>query len=229
MDPKTTRLVEIFLRKRQEQAEAARLAPFVKEIDAIAHTIVFAYLNNGALPETEIPNPVAPVFAQKIFVKRTPIQWAHLERELILATLEDRKGNRTETAKTLGISLRGLRLKLHEYAGWEPDTDRDCHYIGLDLAGEISERGEQLKALFNGQVINAEPRIVPSQFIRANIGRTLADVERDFILATLIQHQGNRTHAANVLDISIRTMRNKLNEYKKIGAVVPPPVCGIAA
>jgi DNA-binding NtrC family response regulator len=42
---------------------------------------------------------------------------------------------------------------------------------------------------------------------------TLADVEKRHILGALRQSKGNRTHAAKMLDISIRTLRNKLNEY----------------
>ena len=45
------------------------------------------------------------------------------------------------------------------------------------------------------------------------VGRTVAEVERDLILETLKHCLGNRTHAANILGISIRTLRNKLNEY----------------
>jgi len=46
------------------------------------------------------------------------------------------------------------------------------------------------------------------------IGRTIAEVEREMILNTIDHCLGNRTHAANILGISIRTLRNKLNEYK---------------
>ncbi len=49
------------------------------------------------------------------------------------------------------------------------------------------------------------------------IGRTVADVEKDLILNTLEHCLGNRTHAANILGISIRTLRNKLNQYKDDG------------
>ena len=45
------------------------------------------------------------------------------------------------------------------------------------------------------------------------VGRTVADVERELILSTLNHVLGNRTHAANILGISIRTLRNKLKEY----------------
>jgi DNA-binding protein Fis len=49
------------------------------------------------------------------------------------------------------------------------------------------------------------------------------EVERDLILETLKHCLGNRTHAANILGISIRTLRNKLNEYAHDGAPIPPP------
>ena len=53
------------------------------------------------------------------------------------------------------------------------------------------------------------------------VGRTISDVERDMILNTLDHCLGNRTHAANILGISIRTLRNKLNQYKDEGTDVP--------
>ena len=55
------------------------------------------------------------------------------------------------------------------------------------------------------------------------VGRTIADVERHLILDTLASCFGIRTHAARILGISIRTLRNKLNEYMQAGIVVPEP------
>jgi DNA-binding NtrC family response regulator len=49
------------------------------------------------------------------------------------------------------------------------------------------------------------------------VGRTIDSVERDLIMGTLDHCLGNRTHAANILGISIRTLRNKLNEYGVAG------------
>jgi DNA-binding NtrC family response regulator len=54
------------------------------------------------------------------------------------------------------------------------------------------------------------------------VGRTVADVERDLIIDTLHHCLGNRTHAANILGISIRTLRNKLKLYTESGVPVPP-------
>ncbi len=58
---------------------------------------------------------------------------------------------------------------------------------------------------------------------RILVGHTIADVERHLILDTLTYCLGNRTHAARILGISIRTLRNKLNEYMQAGIVVPEP------
>jgi DNA-binding NtrC family response regulator len=53
----------------------------------------------------------------------------------------------------------------------------------------------------------------PSQFPRDAV-KPLDVVEREHIMRALEETNGNRTQAANLLKISIRTLRNKLNEYK---------------
>ncbi|MFW6221723.1 MAG: sigma-54-dependent transcriptional regulator [Fibrobacterota bacterium] len=47
-------------------------------------------------------------------------------------------------------------------------------------------------------------------------GMTVADAEKELILKTLEYCNDNRTKAAQMLDISIRTLRNKLNEYQAL-------------
>lgn len=46
------------------------------------------------------------------------------------------------------------------------------------------------------------------------VGITVRDMEKDLIFRTLEKVNDNRTHAAELLGISIRTLRNKLREYK---------------
>jgi Bacterial regulatory protein, Fis family len=55
------------------------------------------------------------------------------------------------------------------------------------------------------------------------VGHTVEEVERELILCSLSHYCGNRTSAAKVLGISVRTMRNKINEYAAKGRAVPAP------
>ncbi|HIJ90420.1 MAG: sigma-54 dependent transcriptional regulator [Desulfobulbaceae bacterium] len=50
--------------------------------------------------------------------------------------------------------------------------------------------------------------------------QTLRDVERQMILQALQANDNNRTHAAEILGISVRTLRNKLHEYRSQGMMI---------
>lgn len=69
----------------------------------------------------------------------------------------------------------------------------------------------------------AQAALAAESAARSFVGRTVADVERDLILDTLDHCLGNRTHAANILGISIRTLRNKLHQYAEDGFAIPAP------
>jgi len=92
--------------------------------------------------------------------------------------------------------------------------------IGID--GILTPEGTRFdQARSTG--LAAQAALAAEQVTRNLVGRTVAEVERDLILETLRHCLGNRTHAANILGISIRTLRNKLNEYAADGAPIPPP------
>jgi DNA-binding NtrC family response regulator len=74
-----------------------------------------------------------------------------------------------------------------------------------------------------GRSIASQAAEAAGDATRGLVGRTVADVERDLILDTLDHVLGNRTHAANILGISIRTLRNKLNQYTDEGVPVAAP------
>ena len=74
------------------------------------------------------------------------------------------------------------------------------------------------------------PSIRPSELSAADracierlVGHTLALVEREFILQTLRDNQGNRTRSARLLAISIRSLRDKIRSYRDQGESVPEP------
>ena len=48
-------------------------------------------------------------------------------------------------------------------------------------------------------------------------GKTLAEIERQVILDTLQQVKGNRTQTSQILGISVRTLRNRIREYRGAG------------
>jgi DNA-binding NtrC family response regulator len=50
--------------------------------------------------------------------------------------------------------------------------------------------------------------------------QTVAEMERELILATLKRLGGNRTHTARALGVSVRTIRNRLREYRALGQAV---------
>jgi DNA-binding NtrC family response regulator len=53
------------------------------------------------------------------------------------------------------------------------------------------------------------------------IGSTVEAVERELVLQTLVRCDGNRTRAARVLGLSVRTMRNKIRQYATDGLDIP--------
>jgi len=53
------------------------------------------------------------------------------------------------------------------------------------------------------------------------LGIPLPELERFWLLSTLSALEGNRTHCSQKLDIALRTVRNKINEYRDAGYDIP--------
>jgi len=132
-----------------------------------------------------------------------------------------------------GVPLRPLsadarrQLVVSRWPGNVRELENTIHRAVLLAPG--AEIGPDAIRAPDGGRLDAKPAAVAhaafaaEQVTRALVGRTVADVERDLILETLRHCFGNRTHAANILGISIRTLRNKLNEYSGDGVPIPPP------
>jgi transcriptional regulator with GAF, ATPase, and Fis domain len=94
---------------------------------------------------------------------------------------------------------------------------------------ELENAVERAVLLAGGQEIGPEHVTVEEQAM-GMVGMSLAsastsvlqtngslwEMERDLIMQTLERVKGNRTHAAKALGISIRTLRNKLREYRQL-------------
>ena len=78
--------------------------------------------------------------------------------------------------------------------------------------GVLIGSGEQL--LPEHLILEASFEKTPRQ-PSLSAGMTVREMEKELIVSTLNQVGDNRTHAAKMLGISIRTLRNKLNEYRE--------------
>jgi two-component system, response regulator FlrC len=146
-------------------------------------------------------------------------------------------------AEANGVPFRAIsgeteRLLLsHAWRGNVRELENTIHRAVLMSQGaEITPDAIRLPdgaRLEPGAVRTGDPVSVATEAAavttRALVGRTVSDVERDLILDTLDHCLGNRTHAANILGISIRTLRNKLREYSQAGIRVTQPGEGRAA
>ena len=124
---------------------------------------------------------------------------------------------------------RARTLTLNRWPGNVRELENTMHRAVLLASGdEIGAGGDPRARRRAARSARSAPAVAHAalaaeQVTRALVGRTVAEVERDLILETLKHCLGNRTHAANILGISIRTLRNKLNEYAADGVPVPPP------
>lgn len=66
-----------------------------------------------------------------------------------------------------------------------------------------------------------QTRTPSKQLVSQLIGATVSEVERELVLQTIIHCNGNRTRAARMLRVSIRTIRNKLREYSAAAETYP--------
>jgi len=137
-------------------------------------------------------------------------------------------------AEVNGLPARGLSpmaeaaLRGHTWPGNVRELENAIHRAVLLAQGpEIGPEAIELAPVApTAPSAAAEaPAAAPVQAanaVAALVGRRMEEVERDLILETLGRCLGNRTRAAEILGISIRTLRNKLAEYRGAGVSVPP-------
>ena len=156
------------------------------------------------------------------------------DRPLDIAALADHFV--AKYSKANGLSPRALTPDARQallHAPWPGNVrelENTLHRAVLLARGELIDTqaivlpdGSGLAENTRTATLATQAALMADTVTRAFVGRTVSDVERDLILDTLDHVLGNRTHAANILGISIRTLRNKLNQYTDEGVPVPVP------
>ena len=141
----------------------------------------------------------------------------------------------TRYARSNGLPARPLSLEArrflahHRWTGNVRELENTMHRAVLLTTGD--EIGIEAIRLPDGTRLDDmnldgiahKAAAAADSVSRAFVGKTVSEVEQDLILQTLDHCLGNRTHAANILGISIRTLRNKLKEYGEQGVSIPTP------
>ena len=125
---------------------------------------------------------------------------------------------------TLTVSSNALsQLKSYHWPGNVRELENTIHRgVLLAVDGEIKPESIHLNG--TGQTASSNRNTLSGEGGGINlVGKTVAEVEQGLIIETLEHCLGNRTHAANILGISIRTLRNKLKQYTEQGVTVPAP------
>jgi two-component system response regulator FlrC len=87
---------------------------------------------------------------------------------------------------------------------------------------ELENIIERAVLMCKGDILDKKDLFLPESDRQSDVTKpstvppvSLKEIEKSVILNTLDQTNGNRTHAAEILGISVRTLRNKMNEYRK--------------
>jgi len=117
-----------------------------------------------------------------------------------------------ENGKTIkGISEKAMKmLSLREWPG-------NVREIENCVERSVVMSGPDVSSLDVHHFIFHDAFVRPETGGKAQAPKTLHEVEKDIILKTLRENNDNRTVSADILGISVRTLRNKLNEYKTEG------------
>ncbi|MGL4426358.1 MAG: sigma-54-dependent transcriptional regulator [Alphaproteobacteria bacterium] len=114
-----------------------------------------------------------------------------------------------------GISMKLLSedaqdaIKAYHWPGNVRELENAMHRAIL-----LSSHGDEILPEHIFLFKHPEPRSpLMSQVGEPWVGQTISAVEKTLILETLDHCLGNRTHAAHILGITIRTLRNKLKQY----------------
>lgn len=172
---------------------------------------------------SELPsgNKIFSVSSQVWVQLRSEIHDENL-KVIVMPTLKERKQDLSD--------LADFFLKVFSLMNGRPQVKLTEKAIEMILQynwpGQFYEFEAVLEAAYEMALKTSSQLLLEPQHLNLNkmpqtfdvaVGMKLEEIERNFILQTLYFVHQNRTKAAEILGISIRTLRNKINQYRQEG------------
>jgi DNA-binding NtrC family response regulator len=129
-----------------------------------------------------------------------------------IAEFNERNGKRVSA-----VDPAAMRI-LEQYS-W-PGNVREVRNV-IERA-VILASGEFVETKHLPPLVTESPDVV-KPIVSLSPGTTVEEAERQLILMTLEHTRDNKTRAAEILGISLKTLHNKLNRLKAQEAATPPP------
>ena len=187
------------------------------------------YKNQDVVIERNV-SQISEIKKSSVIITTSQQNWINLKGELqtetakviFMPTLKERKLDLIDLAefflKVLSLMSGRPQLKLTEKAA---EMILQYNWPGQFYEFEAILESAYETALKNSSQLLLEPQHLNinklPQTLDVNVGMKLEEIERNFILQTLYFVHQNRTKAAEILGISIRTLRNKINQYRQEG------------
>jgi DNA-binding NtrC family response regulator len=157
------------------------------DIEMLAEHFIQKYAKLNAVPPRPLSQEARDILRQHLWRGNIRELENTIHRAVLLATEDEIDAN---VLQLCGLQKPG---SANTYA---IHADSAAMYAG-SAAIQAGSAGQTVSPVYKNQLV----------------GRTVSEVEKDLILGTLDYCLGNRTQAAHILGISIRTLRNKLKQY----------------
>jgi two-component system response regulator FlrC len=160
----------------------------------------------------------APLLSQSVLASLVEYNWPGNVRELQNAVERAAILSRGEAPSESDFLLENNRIERNYTAASHSLEERAAPQLSRLIEKSHSDNQIEAATPERNESFNKTEALIQPRVIRS--GLTVAEMEKILILETLKSTSYNRSQAAKLLGISIRTLRNKLHEYRAQGVVI---------
>lgn len=140
---------------------------------------------------------------------------ADRSRLLLVGDLSETMGLAVEMVQGVDASIAVGTADCRALSSW-------CHSVNKMVVVDVTVNLPEVITRLRGDGASATREEAKGAAVEQLVGKSVHEVERALILQTLVRCGGNRTTAAAMLGISVRTIRNKLRSFLTEEVVARP-------